>query len=124
MDDYMKPDMTSKSNPLTYDKFLDDVEYIQNDIITLLPNGKYIRFSRLLKQVSVMDFTKNDYIRYWNTRYIRNGKETKYYRDIIKEVEIKFESGLTSLDTMIKLISNSNDNTPDKPKALKLLKGK
>ena len=117
-------DTTSKSNPLTYDKFQEDLNYIKHDIITLLPNGKYMKYSRLLKAVSVLEFTKNDCIRYWNTRYIRNGKQTIFYNDIIKEVEAKFESGLTPLETMLKLIENSHDDTSDKVKALKLLKGK
>lgn len=124
MEDYKKSDLTCKNNPLTYAKFLDDYKYIQNDVITQLPNGNFIRFSTLLKMVSVMDFTKNDYIRFWNTKYIRNNKKTKYHQDIMEVIEAKFKSGLTPLDTMIRLISNSNDNTPDKTKALKLLKGK
>lgn len=117
-------DTTSKSNPLTYDKFVDDINYIKNEIISQLPNGKYIKYSRLLHAVVVMDFTKNDCIRYWNTRYIRNGKETIFYKDIIKAVETMFESGLTPLEEMTKLIENSHDDTVDKVKALKLLKGK
>lgn len=114
-------DKTSMSNPLTYEKFVDDIEYIKNDAITLLPNGRYIKYSRLLHAVVVINFTENDYIRYWNTRYIRNGKKTMFYKDIMEAVKAKFESGLVPIDKMLKLVQESHDDTIDKIKALGLL---
>ena len=83
-----------------------------------------MKYSRLLKAVSVLEFIKDDYIRFWKTRYMRNGKYTIFYNDIVKEAENKIEFGLTPLETMLKLIKNSHDDTSDKVKALKLLKGK
>lgn len=121
---YKIKDTTSATNPLTYDKFQEDLNYIKDDVITLLPNGKYMKYSRLLKAVSVLEFIKDDYIRFWKTRYMRNGKHTIFYNDIVKEAENKIESGLTPLETMLELIKNSHDDTSDKVKALKLLKGK
>ena len=81
-----------------------------------------MKYSKLLHAVSILEFTKENYVHYWNTQYIRSSKKTKWYDSIIKEINNKFKNNLTTYEEMVKLIKNSHDSTTDKGKALKLLK--
>ena len=102
------------------EKFDIDKKYIQNSIMTQQPNGNYMKFSRLLNAVVVMNETKTDYIKYWYNRY---KNEPVYRAAIIDECENKLATGLIPLDEMIHKIETSKDYTKEKVKALAYLRG-
>lgn len=108
-----------------------DLRYIKNDIIAMQLDknkcceedevDKYVKFSRILKTVTVINLTKKQYKNYWNTQYKDYPLELNL---IMQEIEEKFKNGLTSREDMIQLIENSDDYESEKRNALKVLKEK
>lgn len=114
-----------------------DLEYIKTDIIAKQPeinkNYKreeteqdkidakyfYIKFSKILDAVAVMNMTKKQYKGYWNTQY-------KDYPDkleiVLNAIDEKFNNGLTDRKEMIEIIRKSKDFQEEKKKAILLLK--
>lgn len=100
-------------------KFKSDVNYIRNEIITELYDGTYMKYSKILKSVVVLDLTKEKYINYWSNLYHNN---KMYLPQIMKEVEDLFEYRLYDNTTFLKLVEIGKDNTKDKEKVINKLK--
>lgn len=109
--------------------FNKDIKYIETDIITKeLKENKsdkedekynYIKFSKALNAVAIINMTKAQYKKYWENKYKEYPNELKI---ILKTIEDKFKNGLTPLELMIKLIQNSNDYQCEKEKAINTLR--
>lgn len=98
-----------------------DLEYIKNDIICKqLNDERYIKFCKPLNMIGVIDMTREQYEKYWNTQYLHYPSKRKIIFEAIAE---KFKTGLTTTKEMIKIIQNSKDLDQEKSKAIKLLKG-
>lgn len=101
-----------------------DIAYIRRELLAeqKTRDGRnrklYIKFSRILNGVTVIDLTKEKYIEYWKGQYIRHPEMFKQIEDVIEE---KFENGLISKEKMIKLIKQGNDSEQEKKQNLKLL---
>lgn len=110
----------------TFDK---DIKYIETDIITKQPKENknckedekynYIKFSKPLNAIAIINMTKAQYKKYWENKYREFPNELEI---IFKTIEDKFKNGLTPLKTMIELIENSNDYQSEKEKAINALK--
>lgn len=96
-----------------------DLEYIRNELIAKTIKGTYIKFSRHLNAISVIDGTKSQFERYWISKYCRRPKELK---QIMEALENLFSTGLTSPEKMLKMIEDSNDFESEKLKARLILK--
>lgn len=106
-----------------------DLIYIENEIIAMQPDideetedeeerYKYVKFSRALNAVAVINLTKKQYRNYWRTLYRANPKELKMIMD---KIDDKFENGLTTPKEMIKIIKESKDFESEKKNAIKAL---
>ena len=98
---------------------LRDTNYIKNEIISQQVDGNYVKYSRILKCVSVIGLTKDSFIGYWEKKY----KNSKDLPTIIECCKNKLTNGLTDPNKMILLIQNSKDFQSEKEKAIKLLGG-
>ena len=107
-------------NSVTEKTFNKDLYTIENDLITKQKDGKYCKFSRLLNQVVIIGLTKEQYIKYYQSRWVGDDEKQKI---LLEACEAKFNNGLISNNEMIELINNSDDDIVDKPNALKKLKG-
>lgn len=83
--------------------------------------GKYCKYSKEIKAVSVYDMPKKVYINYWVNLYSRRPKQ--YLSEIKKTATDKLENGCISADCMIKLIESSKDRQSEKDNAISLLRG-
>lgn len=122
--------MTIVENPVIdiEKKLKKDLEYIKNDILakqfeedSKAPNDekeKFIKFSRQLNAFTVIDLTKRQYKKYWNTQYTNYPDKIE---EIFEAIDDKFNNGLTSTEEMIEIIKNSKDNENEKKKAIDLL---
>ncbi len=108
--------MSSESN--LDNNLKSDLKYIENDVITIQPNGCLIRYSRMLNAVVFMDKTVKSHIEYWEKRYAHHKKEKAI---IIKALKAKLKNGTTSIDDMIELVKNSHDTDKEIEKALECL---
>lgn len=101
-----------------------DIAYIKRELLAeqKTRDGRnrklYIKFSRILNGVTVIDLTKEKYIEYWKGQYIRH---PEMFKQIEKTIEEKFENGLISKEKMIQLIKQGNDSEQEKKQNLKLL---
>lgn len=110
-------------------QFENDLKYIQKEIIAIQPEVnflasnidemfKYVKFSRPLNAVSIINLTKKQYKNYWGSLY----KEHSQYFDIIMEaIEEKFNNGLISAEEMIEKIKKSSDSETEKKNAIEAL---
>ncbi len=111
----------------------DDLEYIDNEIIAMCPKPaeiseyqdpdevyKYVKFSRALNAVAVINLTKKQYVNYWKTIYKDDLEE---WKTILNAINKKFDTGLISAKEMINLIKKSSDYESEKKSAIKALKG-
>lgn len=96
-----------------------DLKYINNEIISKQADGNYTKWSDILKAVSVIGLTKQQYISYWKNKY----KDTQYCDEIVKCCIDKLTDGLTDREVMIKMILKSKDFESEKLKAIKALRG-
>lgn len=96
-----------------------DLKYINNEIISKQADGNYTKWSDILKAVSVIGLTKQQYISYWKNKY----KDTPYCDEIVKCCIDKLTDGLTDREVMIKMILKSKDFESEKLKAIKELRG-
>lgn len=96
-----------------------DLKYINNEIISKQADGNYTKWSDILKAVSVIGLTKQQYISYWKNKY----KDTPYCDEIVKCCIDKLTDGLTDREVMIKMILKSKDFESEKSKAIKALRG-
>lgn len=96
-----------------------DLKYINNEIISKQADGNYTKWSDILKTVSVIGLTKQQYISYWKNKY----KDTPYCDEIVKCCIDKLTNGLTDKEVMIKMILKSRDFESEKSKAIKALRG-
>lgn len=76
------------------------------------------KYSTILKCVCTYNLSKEQYIRYWATRYRKKQQEQN---EIIKCCEDKFKSGLISVQEMIELVKKSKDRPKEKQKILDCL---
>ena len=79
---------------------------------------KYVKFSKILGAVTVVNMTKKQYKRYWESQYKPYPEK---YKIILEAIEEKFKSGLTTQEEMINIISLSKDAESEKKRAIKLL---
>lgn len=79
---------------------------------------KYIKFSRTLNAVSVINLTKKQYDNYWITQYKDSPEQLKI---ILETINDKFANGLTSAERMIHLVENSTIIGREEIEALNLL---
>lgn len=107
-------------------KFKKDLIYIKKDMLSKQKNGKYLKWSRLLKAVSLTNVTQSSYINYWTRQYESYPDEIylKCSKEITDLCNDKFENHLIDSKVMIKMIANSNDFESEKKEAIKLLGGK
>lgn len=108
-----------------YDKKLKlDMNYIKKEILTeqKTRDGRnrklYMKFSMKANGITVTNMTKERYIEYWKGQYLNH---LDMFEQIEKTIEEKFNKGLTSKETMIKLIQQSTDREKEKKENLKLL---
>lgn len=107
-----------------------DLKYIEEDVIAKQfkedknagedEKEKFVKFCKPLNAIGIIDMTKKQYKKYWNTQYLTFPKEKEI---ILQAVEQKFKNGLTNTDEMIQIIKDSKDYETEKKKAIKLLKG-
>ena len=109
-----------------------DLAYIKNDLISkqlqkdIKDNDcededekeKYVKFSRLLGAVTIMNLTKKQYKKYWESQYKSYPEKNEI---IMKAVEEKFQNGLIPREDMINMIKKSKDFESEKKRAIKLL---
>ena len=100
-----------------------DIKYIQEDIISRQNTYEklYVKFSKILNAYAVTNMTKKQYIKYWQTNYLRYPEKLDI---ILQTIEEKFANGLTPPEEMIKLIEESKDNEKEKRIVIKLLRKK
>ena len=103
-------------------KLKKDLEYIKDEIISKQKNGKYLKWSKLLNAVSVMNIGFGQYINYWEKQYIDADEESVI---LIREACIeKLTNGLTDPNIMMQMIADSKDFKSEKKQAIKLLGGR
>lgn len=114
-------------------KMARDLEYIKNDIIAEQEvTGKifnentckmekeklYVKFSRIINAVTIVNMPKRQYINYWKTQY-------KDYPDklekVLQAIEDKFENNLITNKEMAIIILRSDDFESEKKTAIKNL---
>lgn len=102
-----------------------DLKYIENELIAKqykkdeeTGEFRYVKFSRVLKCVAVINLTKKQYINYWTAQYKSYPKELKR---ILEKIDDKFENGLISPEEMIALVKESKDFESEKRNAIKAL---
>ena len=76
------------------------------------------KYSTILKCVCTYNLSKEQYIRYWTTRYRKKQQEQDA---IIKCCENKFKKGLIPTQEMIELVKKSKDRPKEKQKILDCL---
>ena len=110
--------MSSESN--LDNNLKSDLKYIENDVITIQPNGNLMRYSRMLNAVVFMNKPIKDHLNYWSKRYAHYNKERGIIMKALKE---KIKNGTTNVDDMIELVENSHDIEQEINKALDYLYG-
>lgn len=109
-----------------------DLAYIKNDLISKQlqkdikedsregedEKEKYVKFSKILGAVTVVNMTQKQYKRYWESQYKPYPEK---YKIILSAIEEKFKNGLTSQEEMINIINLSTDAESEKKRAIKLL---
>lgn len=102
-----------------------DLNFIENEIIARqykkdeeTGEFKYVKFSRALKCVVVINLTKKQYINYWTAQYKNYPDQLK---TILEKIDDKFENGLIPAEEMIKMIKESKDFESEKKNALRVL---
>lgn len=106
-----------------------DLKYIDKEIIAIQPEVnflalntdemfKYIKFSRALNAVSIINLTKKQYKNYWNTIYKEHPEALSIIMD---KIEDKFKNGLISTEEMAEKIMKSKDVELEKKAAIKAL---
>lgn len=108
-----------------------DLEYIKNDLIAKQSNKNksddedeielYVKFSRIINSIAVINMTKKQYKKYWTTQYQKFPEKLGIILAAIKE---KFSNGLMTSEEMIKIIENGKDRESEKKSAIKVLKRK
>lgn len=98
-----------------------DIEYINNELISITHDETYIKFSRPLNAVSVVGEPKSQFERYWFSKYTKRQIEQK---QIMETLENLFENKLTPPEEMIAMIEKSDDVESEKIKAISLLRPK
>ena len=86
-----------------------DLEYIKNEIIAKQRNGLYCKVSRILKSITVVNISKENYIKYWTKIYEKDKKHPERTEKIRETIIDKLENDLTPLETVIKIQQNSTD---------------
>lgn len=110
-------------------QFENDIKYIEKEIIAIQPEVdlwatnkedmfKYVKFSRPLNCVSIINLTKKQYKNYWKSLYKDHPEQLEI---IMQKVEEKFNSGLISAAEMIEKIKQSKDSENEKKLAIKAL---
>lgn len=110
--------MSSESN--LDNNLKSDLKYIENDVITIQPNGNLMRYSKMLNAVVFMNKPIKDHLNYWSKRYAHYNKERGIIMKALKE---KIKNGTTNVDDMIELVENSHDTEQEIDKALDYLYG-
>jgi hypothetical protein len=106
---YIKSDLIAKQ----LQKDIKDNEAEEED-----EKEKYVKFSRLLGAVTIMNLTKKQYKKYWESQYKGYPEKNEI---IMKAVEEKFQNGLIPREDMINMIKKSKDFESEKKRAIKLL---
>lgn len=101
------------------EKLEEDIRYINSDIIAKLKNGSYCKFSRALNAISILQITKEQYIKYWQMLYKNNELGLKL---ILEACESKFNNGLTTKKEMLELLKNSSDIADERKQVQLMLK--
>lgn len=106
---YIKTDLISKQLQKDFreDSYEDEDE-----------KEKYVKFSKLLGAVAVVNMTKKQYKRYWESQYKAYPEKNQIILDAIEE---KFKKGLTPQEEMINIINLSTDVESEKKRAIRLL---
>lgn len=109
---YIKTDLISKQlqKDIKDDKNEDEDE-----------KEKYVKFSKILGAVTVVNMTKKQYKRYWEGQYKLYPEKNKI---ILEAIEEKFNNNLTPQEEMIEIIKLSKDLESEKKRAIKLLSEK
>ena len=83
-----------------------ELRYIKNEIIAQQKNGKYCKWSRPLKAITVTNFTKEDYLRYWmsclkdSSRAENKPRLTKENKEELKQaINEKFDNLISIIKT-------------------------
>ena len=104
---------------LNENKLNEDIEYINNELLAKLKNGSYCKFSRVLNSISILQITKEQYIKYWRMSYKNNEADLK---KIIEACENKFSNGILSKDEMLELLKSSKDIEEERQQVIIMLK--
>lgn len=96
----------------------EDKKYIKSEVISLQPNGLLCKYSNILKCVCCYNMSKDQYVRYWVSRYHRNAKDVEVIKQYCEDL---LENHLTPIDKMIELVKKSKDRPSEKQKVLNLL---
>lgn len=83
------------------EKLEEDIRYINAEIIARLKNGSYCKFSRALNAISILQITKEQYIKYWQMLY---KNDELGFKLILEACESKFNDGLTSKKRNVRVI--------------------
>lgn len=102
-------------------KLKHDLTYIENEIITQQPNGRYCKYSRILHAVASYDIDKKQIVNYWKQQYKKFPLECEV---ILNALENLLKTNLTPINTMIEYVKNSKDTDKEKSKIIKLLQDK
>lgn len=95
-----------------------DIAYIRGEVLARQKNGKYCKYSKVLRSVIVTNLTKEQHINYWKGLY-KKSSNSKYCRLILKEINEKLENGLTDLDKIVELERLSTDSEKEKEKVIR-----
>ena len=94
-----------------------DIAYIRGEVLAKQKNGKYCKYSKILRSIVVINSTKEQHINYWRNLYGKNSNH-EYCKLILKEINNKLENGLISLDKMVELEISSADSEKEKMKII------
>lgn len=99
--------------------FKNDLDYIRDDIVAKQVNGLYCKVSKILKCITVVNITKENYIRYWVKLYEKDKAHPERVDQIREAIINKLENGLTPLEEVIKIQKASSDPIDETKKLIK-----
>ena len=106
--------------------FINDLKYIEGEVIARQANGKLCKYSNLAHCITVVNMDDEKYYSYWIDRYkpSKNTKSKSMIQDckdkmdtIANLIDKKMEN-LMSLDEMIELEKNADERPEEKRKII------
>lgn len=98
-----------------------DLEYVKQDVIARQENGKYCKYSKVAKSITVTNTTISKYLLYWTNQAISKKASEEYIEELLRVIIAKFNDELTDLDKMVELERESDDKEEDKRDIIKII---